>query len=76
MYREIYGHDEPHPYTAISLWNIGLVYYKQKFLEESLQMLQIVYARDSQHPQIVQLLCDLADVYEDQGRRDEALAIR
>ncbi len=83
MYRAIHGRGGPHPDTAISLCIIGVVHYKQKelnraaeFLEQGLEMLRIVHGRNSQHPHINAVLLKLADVYEDQGRREEALAIR
>ncbi len=82
IYRAIHGRVKPHPDTARSLWNIGLVYHMQKnlnqaadFLEQSLEMQRIVHGRSSKHPDITNLLCWVAEVYEDQGRRDEALAI-
>ncbi len=83
MRRAIHGHGKPHPDTAISLCNIGLVHHIQKdlnqaaeFLERSLQMLRIVHAENLLHPHIRAVQSELAEVYEDQGRRDEALAIR
>ncbi len=58
------------------------MYHKRKslnqaaeFLERSLEMLRIVHARNSMHRDIMELLSDLADVYEDQGQQHEALAI-
>ncbi len=39
-------------------------------------MLQIVYGRNSTHPLIIAVVSKLADVYEDQGRQDEATAVR
>ncbi len=59
------------------------MYHKKKvlnqapeFLEQSLEMLRIVYSQNSLHPHIRKVLHSLADVYEDQGRQDEATAIR
>ena len=46
------------------------------FYELSLEMLRTVHARNLQDPNITVVADDLADIYEDQGRRDEALAIR
>ncbi len=39
-------------------------------------MLQAVYAQNLLHPHIKGVLGNLANVYEDQGRRNEALAVR
>ncbi len=68
---------------ALSLWIIGYVHHERKslnqaaeFLERSLAMLRIIHAGNPQQPDIEDLLCFLADVYEDQGRREEAAEIR
>ncbi len=83
MNRAIHGPNEPHSVALISLWNIGIVYHKQKrlnqaaeFLGKSLEMIRNVHARDSLDLNIRNLLSDLADVYDYQRRRDEAAAIR
>ncbi len=79
----IHGSNTPHCDIAISLWNIGVVFHKQKrlnqaskYLEQSLDMLRIVHAGNSLHQDITALLFDLAYVYEDQGRQDEAVGGR
>ncbi len=75
MRKEIYGHGEPHSDTAISLWNIGVVYHMQnnpnqaaEVLEQSLEMLHIMHGRNSRHSRITTVLCDLAKVYEDERK--------
>ncbi len=80
MKRAIHGHKKPHPNTAVSLWNIGYLHHMQKnlneaakFLKQSLDMLRILHVRNSLHPHIMCVLSALAEVYEDQRRRDEAL---
>ncbi len=76
---------QAHLPTAISLRNIGVLHHKRmaltqatEFLEKSLGILLIliVRTRNSLHPLITAVLDNLAGVYEDQGRRDEALAIQ
>ncbi len=81
MYLAIHGHGKPA--IAMSLSDIGRVYHKQKklnqaakFLEQSLEMLRTVFAQNTLHPLVSKVLCYLAEVYEAQGRKDEALAIR
>ena len=72
----------PHPDIAMSLWHIGFLYRQQKnfdqaakFLEQSLEMLRMVHGRNSSHRHITELLSYLAELYENQGIRDEASAI-
>ncbi len=82
MKRAIHGKDEPHLSTALTLWAIEFVYHNQKklslaadFLEQSIEMLRILHGRNSVHPHIRLVQCDLANVYECQGGREEVLGI-
>ncbi len=81
--REVGGPEKPNPDTAISLRTVGSVQCRQKnlnqaaeYLEQSLEMLRIVHGRNCLHPHIMRILRCLGDVYEEQGRQDDASAIR
>ncbi len=83
MYRAVHGHNKPHPEIALALWCVGRVHRSQmnlnraaEFLEESLEMLRIVHGRNSSHPDIKGLVSSLAGLYDEQGRGNEALAVR
>ena len=78
MRHAIHGHGKPHTDTALSLRVIGLVYRRQKklnhaadFLEQSFEMLRVVHGRNLLHAHITAVESDLADLYEDQGKRYE-----
>ena len=50
--------------------------YAAEFLEQSLEMLRMVHGRNSPYPDIMAGVSNSAIEFEDQGRWDEALAVR
>ena len=79
----ILGPNTQHSDIAVPLSHIGIVCHKQKHLnraavvlQKSLEMLRAVHGRNSMHPKITQLELLLANVHEDQRRKDQSLRIR